>query len=92
MGRSAAAAVKSFGLSEMLGRFHLLNHRVGVRLRNLQASQMACRAAPRRTTSNLNDDPNFDHLIRRQLKVRAGPLGYLFQEDEEAFTPECHAW
>src|SRR6476469_10883222 len=43
------------------------------------------------TTSNLYDDPNFDHLISRQLKVRAGPLGYLFQEDEEAFTPERHA-
>ena len=49
------------------------------------------RPATRRATSNFYDDPNFDHLISRQVKVRAGPLGYLFQEYEEAFAPERHA-
>src|SRR5512146_134853 len=42
-------------------------------------------------TSDLYDDPNFDHLVSRQVKVGAGPLGYLFQEYEEAFAPERHA-
>jgi len=42
-------------------------------------------------TSDLYDDSNFDHLFSRQVKVGAGPLGYLFQEYEEAFAPERHA-
>jgi len=44
-----------------------------------------------RAALDLYDDSNFDHLISRQVEVRAGPLGYLFQEDEEAFAPEHHA-
>ena len=44
-----------------------------------------------RAALDLYDDSNFDHLFSRQVKVGAGPLGYLFQEYEEAFAPERHA-